>query len=83
MGFPILIAAIRATGLAQWRVAILAEMSESRLSRVCRHGGASQEEREVLSQLLGVAEAELFGPGPAVSLRVDGPSASRTPQMVG
>ena len=68
MGFPILIAAIRASGLAQWRIAILAEMSESRLSRICRRGGASREEREALSQLLGVAEAELFGSEPAVKL---------------
>ena len=70
MGFPMLIAAIRASGLAQWRVAQLVDppMSESRLSRLCRLGGASLEERESLSRLLGVAEEELFGPGPAVSL---------------
>ena len=36
-------------------------MSESRLSRICRHGRASREEREVLSRLLGVSEDELFG----------------------
>ena len=83
MGHPMLVAAIRASGLPQWRIAQLTPMSESRLSRICRHGGASREEREALSQLLGVTEAELFGPGPAVSLRVDGTSASRTSQMVG
>ena len=69
-GYPMLVAAIRASKAPQWRVAQLADppMSESRLSRICRHGNASQEEREVLSRLLGVAEEELFGPGPAVSL---------------
>ncbi len=68
MGFPMLIAAIRASGCPQWRIAQLIDRSESRLSRICRHGGASQEERETLSRLLGVTEAELFGPGPEVSL---------------
>ena len=68
MGFPMLIAAIRASGLQQWRVAQLVELSESRLSRICRRGGASDEERETLSQLLGISENELFGPGPSVTL---------------
>ena len=67
-GFPVLIAAIRASGLQQWRIARLIDRSESRLSRICRHGGASREERDALSELLGVAEAELFGSGPAVKL---------------
>jgi hypothetical protein len=83
MGFPVLIAAIRASGLKQWHVAQRAGIPESRLSRIGRHGGASLEERDLLSQLLGVSEDELFGPGPVVSLRVVGPPASRTPQMVG
>ena len=71
MGFPMLIAAIRASGCRQWQIAPLAYMSESRLSRICRRGGASPEEREVLSRLLGVSEDELFGPGPSVSLNPD------------
>ena len=83
MGFPILIAAIRASGLKQWHVAQRAGIPESRLSKIGRHGGASHDERERLSQLLGVSEAELFGPGPIVSLQVDGPPAFRTPQMAG
>ena len=37
-----------------------------------KHEGASQEERERLSRLLGVSEDELFGPGPAVTLSVNG-----------
>ncbi len=57
------------SGLLQWQLAQLAEMSESRLSRIGRRGVASQEERKRLSRLLGVSEEELFGPGPAVSLR--------------
>ena len=74
MGFPMLIAAIRTTGLAQWRISQLTDppMSESRLSKICRHGNASREEREALSRLLGGNEEELFGPGPAVSLNIDG-----------
>ena len=68
MGFPMLIAAIRSSGLHQWRVARLADMSASRLLRIGRHGGVCPEEREALSQLLGVPEAELFGHGPSVSL---------------
>ncbi len=88
MGFPMLIAAIRSSGLHQWRIARLAEMSESRLSRIGRHGGASREERETLTRLLGVPEAELFGPGPAVSLCADGLTGeravgARTPQVAG
>ncbi len=89
MGFPILIAAIRASGLRQWQIAQLADdMSESRLSRICRRGGASREERETLSRLLGVSEDELFGPGPAVSLCADAITGeraldARTPQMKG
>jgi len=71
MGFPVLIAAIRASGLKQWHVAQRAGIPESRLSRIGRHGGASRGEREALSRLLGVSEDELFGPGPAVSLRPD------------
>ncbi len=72
MGFPVLIAAIRASGLKQWHVAQRAGIPESRLSRIGRHGGASRVERETLSRLLGVTETVLFGPGPAVKLRVDG-----------
>jgi hypothetical protein len=71
MGFPILIAAIRNSGLPQWRIATLADMPESRLSRIVRRGTASAEERSRLSQLLGVAEAELFGTGPVVSINAD------------
>ena len=56
MGFPMLFAAIRASGLAQWRIAQLIDRSESRLSRICRRGGASREERETLSRLLGVVD---------------------------
>ena len=69
MGFPVLIAAIRASGLKQWHVAQGAGIPESRLSRIGRHGGASEEERSRLSRFLGVGEDELFGPGPEVSLR--------------
>ncbi len=72
MGFPILIAAIRASGHKQWRIAQLAGISESRLSKIGRHGSASQDDRERLSRLLGISEAELFGPGPLVSLNADG-----------
>ena len=68
MSFPVLIAAIVASGYKQWRIAQLARIPETKLSKIGRHGGASQEEREVLSRLLGVPEEELFGPGPAVSL---------------
>ena len=71
MGFPVLIAAIRASGFKQWHVAQRAGIPESRLSRIGRHGGASREERETLSRLLGVSQDELFGPGPAVSLCAD------------
>ena len=71
MGFPVLIAAIRASGLKQWHVAQRAGIPESRLSRIGRWGGASREERERLSGLLGVSEDELFGPGPSVSLNPD------------
>ena len=71
MGFPVLIAAIRASGLRQWRIAQRAGIPESRLSRIGRHGDATPDERERLSRLLGVGEDELFGPGPAVSLRRD------------
>ena len=70
-GFPMLIAAIRASGLKQWRIAQLAAIPESRLSRIGRHGGASRDERQKLSRLLGVPEAELFGPGPTVSLQAN------------
>ena len=75
MAFPILAAAIRNAGLTQWRVAQLAGMSESRLSRIIRRGAASPEERTTLSQLLGVSEAELFAAGPVASLNVDSPEA--------
>ena len=68
MGFPVLVAAIHASGFYQWRIAQLGAMTGPRLSRICRHGGASDEERETLSQLLGVSENELFGPGPSVTL---------------
>lgn len=79
MSFPNLVAAIRVSGLPQWRIARLTDaMSESRLSRICRHGGASQQEREALSQLLGVSEAELFGPGPSVTL--DASRLTRDPE---
>ena len=71
MSFPVLIAAIRSSGLKQWHVAQRAGIPESRLSRIGRHGGASREERETLSRLLGVSEAELFGPGPTVSLSAE------------
>ncbi len=70
MGYPMLVAAIRASGLDQWEIAEHVHWPESRLSRICRHGGASQAERDALSQLLGVSETELFGPGPAVSLNI-------------
>ena len=88
MGYPMLFAAIRASGLPQWQVAQRIDRSESRLSRICRRGGATQEERELLSHLLGVPEPELFGPGPAVSLCVDGLTDERavgagTPQIAG
>ena len=82
VGFPILNAAIQASGLQQWRVAILAGLRETRLSRIVRHGGATREEREVLVRLLGVPEDELFGPGPTVSLNV-GPVDSGTAVLVG
>ena len=78
MGFPILAAAIHNAGLTQWRVAQLAGMSESRLSRIIRRGVASPSERERLCQLLGVSEAELFTSGPTVSLNVDRPEAEQT-----
>ena len=87
MGFPVLIAAIRASGLKQWHVAQRAGIPESRLSRIGRHGGASLEERETLSRLLGVSQAELFGPGPAVSLCPDrltrAEPCAPAPQMAG
>ncbi len=77
MGFSILIAAIRASGHLQWQIAGLGNMSESRLSRICRRGGASRDERERLSRLLGVSEDELFGPGPAGSLNPDDVTGER------
>ena len=60
MGFPMLIAAIQASGRQQWRIANLAGLRETRLSRIVRHGGASREERAVLSRLLDVPEDELL-----------------------
>jgi hypothetical protein len=74
MGFHVLSAAIKATGLPQYRLAVFADISESRLSRIIRRGEATQNERQTLSRLLGVDEGVLFGAGPAVSLNV---SASR------
>ena len=74
-GCPMLIAVIRASGYRQWQVAQRAEMPESRLSKIGRHGGASREERKTLSRLLGVGEDELFGPVPSVSLNADRLSA--------
>ena len=82
-GFPVLIAAMRSSGFQQWRIANLAEISESRLSKIGRHGGATREERATLSRLLGVGEAELFGPGPSVSLNADRLTGERaTGEMV-
>lgn len=70
MGFPILIAAIRSSGLSQWRVAQLVGMSESRLSRIVRRGDATPDERDRLVRLLGIAAGELFAAGPVVSLNM-------------
>ena len=68
MGFPILIAAIRNSDLSQWRIAQLANISESRLSRIVRRGVATDAERETLSRLLGIDQPVLFAPGPTVTL---------------
>jgi hypothetical protein len=72
MGFPLLVAAIHNSALAQWQVAELAGISESRLSRIIRRGVVKDNERQALSRLLGVDEAELFAPGPVVSLNLGG-----------
>jgi predicted XRE-type DNA-binding protein len=69
----LLSAAIRNSGLSQWQIAELIQISESRLSRIVRRGVARDEERDALSRLLGVDEAELFAPGPEVSLNLGGP----------
>jgi hypothetical protein len=71
MGFPLLVAAIRNSGLLQWQIARLAGLPESRLSRIVRRGLATDDERRALSRLLGVGEEELFAPGPTVSLNLD------------
>jgi transcriptional regulator with XRE-family HTH domain len=81
MGFPLLIAAIRNSGLPQWRIAELVGISESRLSRIARRGTATDDERRSLSRLLGVSESELFAPGPAVSLNLN--STKRTDRRGG
>jgi hypothetical protein len=79
MGFPILAAAIRNSGLCQWRVAQLAGWSESRLSRIVRRGVASAAEREALSRLLSIDQVELFAPGPRVAINTDQASKSPAP----
>jgi hypothetical protein len=69
-----LIASIRTSGLAQWRIAQLANVSESRLSRIVRRGVATDAERDTLSRLLGIEQAVLFAAGPAVTLNRPGGS---------
>jgi plasmid maintenance system antidote protein VapI len=76
MGFPLLVAAIRKSGLPQWRVAQLVGVSESRLSRIVRRGVATDDERRSLSRLLGVGPDVLFAPGPEVSLTLPGDGLS-------
>jgi hypothetical protein len=68
MGFPMLVAAIRASGQPQWKIAQMAGMSESRVSRIIRRGSATDAERATLSRLLGVPAEQLFGAGPDVTL---------------
>ena len=72
MGYPMLVAAIRASGEPQWKIAARLSWSESRLSRIVRRGGATDAERATLSGLLGVPAEELFGAGPDVALSPDG-----------
>jgi hypothetical protein len=66
VAFPILVAAIRSSGFRQWQIAEFAGMPETRLSRICRRGVATPEERRLLSQLLSIDEMSLFAAGPAV-----------------
>ena len=73
MGFPMLVAAIRSSGLPQYRIAECADIRDYRLSRIVTRGGATPEERRKLADLLGVTEAVLFGPGLPVRLRADQP----------
>lgn len=68
MGFPMLVAAIRMSGHRQWRIAQMAGISETRLSRIVRRGSATDEERKRLSELLGVPVDQLFARGPEVKV---------------
>lgn len=67
-GYPMLVAAIRSSGLRQWRIAELVGLPEWRLSRIVRRGGVTADERARLSDLFGVSEAVLFGVGLAVTV---------------
>ena len=70
MGYPMLIAAIKSAGFRQWNCAELAEISEPRLSVIINRGGATAGERQKLSQLFGLSETVLFGPGLPVKVFV-------------
>jgi hypothetical protein len=65
-----LVAAIRSSGLKQWRIAELVGWPEWRLSKIVRRGGATADERARLSDLFGVSEAVLFGVGLAVTVKL-------------
>jgi hypothetical protein len=56
-----LLAACRERGLKQWEAAVRADMRETRVSQIIRHGGATADERRRLAEALGVAEHLLFG----------------------
>jgi hypothetical protein len=64
MDYPQLLLAIRSGGRLQYQVAHAAGIREGRLSEIVRRGGATPDERQALSETLGLSEAHLFGHPP-------------------